>query len=158
MHAQDESGGNDENIENGEMFEPFGIGQLNDQISQQDGGEGRVEQVAKRQDDDYQADGGYPGDVQGQFARGQRALALFGVFAVAFDVGDVVDDIDGARNQAEQGEAFEGAQEGLEDKELFVEDKREEDEAIFRPLARAHGFEQGFEHGEYFNAEWGIRD
>jgi hypothetical protein len=33
---------------------------------------------------------------------------------------------------------------------LFIEHQREENESVLRPLARAHGFEQGGEHGCIF--------
>jgi hypothetical protein len=29
---------------------------------------------------------------------------------------------------------------------LFVKDQSKKDEAVFRPLARAHSFDEGFEH------------
>ncbi len=53
------------------------------------------------------------------------------MFTVRIDVGDVVDEIDDARNQTEQGKAAKGAQEWFELKKLLVEDERKEDKAVF---------------------------
>lgn len=69
------------------------------------------------------------------------------MLAVSFDVGDVVDDVDNAGDQAEQGKPAQSSQERGPLEKLFVEDKRKKDEGVLRPLARTHGFEQGAKHG-----------
>ena len=59
-------------------------------------------------------------------------------------IDQVVDDVDRAGDQAEQDKSAQGMPESGPMEKLFVKDKRKKDESILRPLARTHGFEQGF--------------
>ncbi len=65
------------------------------------------------------------------------------MLAVGFQVGDVVDQVDHARQHAEDYEAGDGAQQGGEivEGQLAVEDHRREDDQVLGPLLRTHGLE-----------------
>jgi hypothetical protein len=69
------------------------------------------------------------------------------MLAVGFDIGQVVEDINSAGDKAKQEESRNRPRERDELEQLLVEDQREKHKAVLRPLARAHGFEQGNEHG-----------
>ena len=67
--------------------------------------------------------------------------------AIFVDVGEVVNDVDSAGEQAEQAKRGERAQERIDLKEFDIEYERGEHNDVLAPLAWAHGFEQGAEHG-----------
>jgi len=67
-------------------------------------------------------------------------MFLFGMLAIRLHIGDIVEQIDRAGDQAKQKETFKRFYKCRGMKQLFVEDQREEDKAVLCPLAGAHGF------------------
>ena len=84
--------------------------------------------------------------LTGNLPGGDRAEFFLRVIAVGFDIGNVVEQIHGARDQAKQKEPRHRSQKRFKHKQLLVKDQTKKDEAVLRPLTRAHGFDEGFEH------------
>ncbi|WP_343414965.1 hypothetical protein [Candidatus Amarolinea dominans] len=71
------------------------------------------------------------------------AQAFGGMLPILFDVSQVIDEITGARDRTETDKGRHGAQEGIYAEELPIENQCGEHEAVFRPLSRPHGPEEG---------------
>jgi hypothetical protein len=65
------------------------------------------------------------------------------MLAILFNVYQIIDQVDSSCDEAKQCETNDCANERLASKELYVEDKGYEDNAVLCPLGRAHSFEQG---------------
>jgi len=111
-------------------------------ISEQDHRQLPGQQQTGSQRDHWHHDGSSDRPTDGQLPGGQRTVALARVEAVAFDVHQVVDQVDGAGHQAEQNEGGYHARQRLSLGELLVEQDGGEDEAILRPLDGPHGGNQ----------------
>ena len=138
------------------MLEVVRVGEHQDRVGQDDEPRLPVEREGTGVADDGEHDGRDPCRAHGQQAGGDRAVALARMRAVALDVVDVVHEIVGARDQAEAGEGDERLEElrdpgrGVAEVVLLAEreHEREEDDAVLRPLARAHGAEEIAEPGD----------
>ncbi len=82
------------------------------------------------------------GAAHRQPAGGDRAGALVGVQAVLVAVGDVVQQVDRARQGAEDDERGQGRPQGRGE-ELLAEDEPAEDEQVLDPLPRPQRDEDG---------------
>ena len=132
--AEDESGGKDHDIEDGDGFQSQGIGQVDHEIDSQyekefvsyKPGEGEAGEDKDGTDD--QSRGRSDG------AGGQGPFAFHGVFPVVFAVAVVVDDID-ATGYKGKGDCAEKHVEQLVDiKDLTTEKQGNEQEQIFCPI------------------------
>jgi len=115
-----------EHVEQRYVLEPEGIGQHEQVIRGRDQAEFRVEREAQRQQHRGQSDGHGPGPGEGQVPARDGSVALARVQPVLLAVGDVVDQVDGPREQAEDDKAFEGANQRVWAGELAVKNQGRE--------------------------------
>lgn len=128
------------------MFEPFGVGEVGEEVDQAEGEKAWAEEKGGGEGEEEEEEGRTPGDADGKGARGDGAVAFFRVLAVGFYVGQIVDEVDDAGEQAEDSYASQGGEEGGEIGQFAVEDEGGKDEDVFGPLFGAHGFEEGNQH------------
>ena len=122
------------------MFQPCGVEQVHDEVDHRDQCEVGREEPGSREADHQDGDGRNAGCSDGQLARGNGAVAFLGVLAVAFYVGDVVEDVHRAGEQAEDDHAPNGDGQGIDVRELPVKNNGSQDKDILGPLLGPHGF------------------
>ena len=85
---------------------------------------------------------GGPGDDRRKCAGGQRAQTFARMGTVAFDVDQIVHQVDRARHQAKEKKGDQDAANRVQFRQpqFAVEEQGGEDEAVFGPLAGPHGF------------------
>ncbi len=128
------------------MFQVEGVGQGQQQVTDQDRPKRRTQPKRYRQADDHEHDCSRHRHPRGEDARRQGAVTFGGVLAVFFDIDQVVDEVGGAGNQAETDERHRGTQKERRLEQFAVEHQGGVDEAVFCPLARTHRLEQGPRH------------
>jgi hypothetical protein len=69
------------------------------------------------------------------------------MIAVGFDIGNIIEQIYRARDQGKQEKPRHRQEKIFEYEQTLVKDQTKKNETILGPLAWAHGFDEGFEHG-----------
>ncbi len=73
-------------------------------------------------------------------------MTLGRVLAVLFNIHQVIDEIDGAGNEAKKDKGSHRLGQQLWNEKLLIEDQGGEDEDVLGPLFGAHGFQQACKH------------
>lgn len=150
QHPQHEAAGDGQDVDDDDVLEDERVGQLQAQIAQRrhhdpragPGDRGQPVELAAgqqecRRDAGQRQQRRHPHRRRArQLAAGQRTEPLLGVPAIALDVGEVVDEVDGARDGAERQERHEGAGELRAAAELPCQQQGGKHERVLGPLAR----------------------
>ena len=152
-HTQHEARRDDQHVDDDDVFEFEGVGQIDQRVQHDDDAKGRIQRERGDEREQPDRDRRAPRDRDRQLAGGDGPVLLLGMLPIGVDIGDVVDDVDRAGDQAQQHKAEDGLaqrrlEEGAGHKELGVEHDGGEDENVFRqPLLGPHGAEEGAEEG-----------
>ena len=142
----DEPGRDHEDVQDDDVLEPEGIQDLQDEVTDGDEEEGHAEGGRQPEAGGGQDDHGRDGRRLLEPPRGQGPLRLDGVEPVLLEVADVVEDVMGARDEAEGDEGGHGPQDERPVEELPGEDDGGENEEILDPLLGPERFEYFQEH------------
>ena len=143
--AQHEPAGDDDHVHDDDVLEPCRVGDQQDDVREGRHQEGAREQRGQREARRDERGRRRDGDPDGEPAGGDRPDALARIQAVSLSIGDVVEQVDGAGQRAEDRERRQRRPHGAREQPLR-EDQPREDEQIFDPLSRAHRDHDRFEH------------
>ena len=160
-HSQHEARGDGQHVHDDDVLQPEGVGDHHQPGSRR-GSRARTPascpiDAAPRQTADDDDNRGSDCEARIERAGRQRSIALLRVQPVLGHVDQVVDDVDRARDQAEQDEGREGPQKRADLKQLDVEDQRGPHEDVLRPLFWPHRLEQERKLGALANVGGGCR-
>jgi hypothetical protein len=133
-HADHEAGRDRHAVEDDDMFERKGVSEIQHDVARQRHGEPGPEGERAGHGAGGERRRGGRGDARRQLASGDRALRLERVAAVGLAVAEVVDEVDGARRGAEEGEGGERAAEQRRVVGAMREDERRQHEEVLDPL------------------------
>ena len=154
-HAQHEARRHDEHIDDDDVLEFERVGQIEHRVEDDDDAEGGIQRERRDEREQPERDRRDNRNRDGQLAGRNGPILLLGMLAIGLHIGNVVDDVNRAGNEAQQHKADDGlAQRRLEERagheEFGVEDDGGKDEDVFgQPLPGTHGLEQGAEDGEH---------
>ena len=144
-HAQKKAGGDDAYVDEGDVLELGGVGQIDDEIAGGHQAKPGVEGDGHAQGHDQEAEAEPAGELHWNEAAGDGAVLFDGVSAVGFDIGDIVEQVDRAREQRESQGGADGSADMAEAVEVQGEDHGRQDKGVLHPLVGPQAFEDAFE-------------
>ena len=145
--AEHEAGGERDDVEDHHVLQCPRVEELQHEVAGGNAGEARAQRVRRCQRCQREDDCGADGERRGDHASGNRARALDRMQAIVVAVGDVVDEVDDARQRAEHDERADRVGDGgrVEERRglaALAEKQRAEHEEVLRPLRGAQRHEE----------------
>ena len=132
--ANHEPDGDRQDVENHQLLDGARVDELQGDVGECRDAEGGREGERGHEPDDHDPAGCCEGGLRGQRSGGDRPARLEGMLPIAVAIDDVVDEIDGARQAAEDRERSDCALDRRRVSELQAEEQPGEEHQVLRPL------------------------